>query len=202
MRRLATAILHAGGRCAEPPRSLGGPIASLLSDVLPTEDEGALELPQACATVRSMATDAVRMVVTALAEIAVAEGQPSEEVRATFTCIARALGLSAADARLTLETAIATRLDALVAETAAMAAAGKAASRDALDLAYLQEVMRFDPVAMAQLGAEFAALAVHRLSDVTLLYELEASMFDTSDQGGDTAYQTPGSNPRGSGVES
>lgn len=202
MRRLATAILHAGGRCTESPRRIAGPIASLLMDVLPSQPEDTVDLSNACATLRGLGPEPVRVLATALAEIAVVDGSPTAEMRATFTSVTRALDVPAAEGRMLLEQAIAARLTAFSAEPPAMAAAGRAASREALDLAYLQEVVRFDPVAMAQLGPEFAALAVHRLADVTLLYELEACLFDTDLQGcGDTAVQTPESNPRASGVE-
>jgi hypothetical protein len=35
----------------------------------------------------------------------------------------------------------------------------------------MRQVVRYDPVVMAQLGAEIAALAVHRRADLTLIYD-------------------------------
>jgi uncharacterized tellurite resistance protein B-like protein len=52
------------------------------------------------------------------------------------------------------------------------------ASREAIAAAYLEQIGRYDPAKVSQLGAEFAALAVRKLFEATLAYETLAGMHE------------------------
>lgn len=119
-----------------------------------------------------------KAMASVIAEVAVSGGPPSPTMRATFGAVVRTLGLTVADAEDLLQAALEMQATADLPAVASVWEATPAATRGELDAAYVREITRYDPVAMSEFGAELAALAVHRLSDITLLYEMEVGRLE------------------------
>lgn len=134
-----------------------------------------------CAETPANADDETRRALAAVvAEMAVSTGPPSSAMRKTFADVVRLLGVSAAEGDRLLASAEAAWDDPNGPLPVSFADRDAPATREGLDRAYLRAVARYDPMTMAQFGAHMAALAVHRLSDLTLVYESDVARLDTA----------------------
>jgi DnaJ-domain-containing protein 1 len=178
-----------------------GPLSGLAREEIERAMGEPIDLRATCAGLAGIPPEATALVLAALAEIAASDRALSPREAEVFASVARGLGLNAAEASYALNTAFDVRGGVKPPEAGAAPAPGGAgelpprgvktspaidpriasaervlgvvpgASRDELEAAYLARVQRYNPGRMAELGPEFAALAVHRLADITAAYE-------------------------------
>jgi uncharacterized tellurite resistance protein B-like protein len=158
-----------------------------------------IDVEDACQGLRGIHPEAAATLVGALAQVAACDGTVSFEESHTLDVIGRRLGLTVEDVQDVIESVVRghpawKRHEEPMAETPtpsekasegsdAAAESDNAlyarrllgvaadASREAVAAAYLEQIGRYDPNKVSQLGAEFAALAVRKLFEATLAYE-------------------------------
>lgn len=193
--RLAAAVMAVDGRivdreleAADRLKSLGlGGLEPLIFDELERTSEP-IDVGPACEALRGIHPDAAATLLGLLAQIAASDGRVSREEHALLDTIAAAIGLgdehAAAEAGravpghpawATHEIPVAPTPESQTSRSLGHACrvlgVAPSASRDEIDVAYLALVERYDPHKVAGLGAEFAALAVRKLFEITLAFE-------------------------------
>lgn len=125
-------------------------------------------------------TETRQALAAIVAEIAVSIGPPSPAMRSTFAGVAGLLGLSAEEGERLLASAESAWNQPSELLPDVLWSHDACPTREALDRAYVQAVARYDPVTMSQFGAQMAALAAHRLMDVTVMYEADVARLEAA----------------------
>jgi DnaJ-domain-containing protein 1 len=203
---LAAAVATVDGRITpaelvalERLNELGlGPLAALAAEEMEQIADAPVDLLGSCTRLAALVPDAAPVVVTALAEIAAADGEIERAEIDLLRWIAAALGLTAEEATRLLETVTMAhsvgltasppsiprppdeRVDVAPAPSDTVARArtvlgvGPEADGAEIDRAYRALVERYDPGKVIDLGPDFARLAVRKLALVTDAYDIAA----------------------------
>ena len=180
-----------------------GSLADTVRGELQRATREPVDVPATCAALPRLNEQAGILVLTVLAEIAASDGALSAPERDVFIDVAERLGVdSTAAARILAATrsdeaetdwrrgresvAPYARREPITAGSPQMERAlhvlglAPGASRSTIEAAYVDLVQRYDPAGVAELGAEFAALAVRRLATVTEAYDVALAVASSS----------------------
>lgn len=142
-----------------------------------------LDVGQACTALSAAGPELVDTVLSVLAHVAASDGPVNDDERRVFATIARGLGAGPDETHGHLVSGergdgvppaapvAAHRGDDHVEAFRALGLAPTAGSAE-VDAAFLRFVERYDPVKVAPLGADFAALAVRKLAVLSDVYEI------------------------------
>jgi DnaJ-domain-containing protein 1 len=196
--RLAVAVIAADGRITTTEVAalarlddLGlGPLGAIAREEIARAIDEPIEVRATCAALRPLSPEAAGFLVSVLAEIAASDRLLAPRERDVLGTIAGDLGLVPAATARILEMALGERPAAFRSEPAparmadtehAFRVLGLApgASRSSIELSFLDLVQRYNPARAAELGPEFAALAVRRLATVTAAYEAACASLES-----------------------
>jgi len=196
--RLVVAVMAADGRITASELDaldrldgLGlGPLSDLAREELERAIQEPIDVGATCRSLGALDPDAAALLLAALAEIAASDRLLAPRERETFNVVAAHLGVGAAEAGRILDAAMPgpgkprgaeepapagdPRLEQAYRTLSLEAGAGRAR----VDAAYLGLVQRYNPAKVIELGPEFAALAVHRLADITAAFETARASLD------------------------
>ncbi len=196
--RLAVSVIAADGRITaselaalERLDELGlGPLAPVARAEIERAVHVPVDVEATCAALPPLPDEAATLLVAVLADIAASDRVLAPRERETFTTVADRLGVEPAVAARLLEVAAghlpsepppeppsragerAGAADAARLQALRRLGLEPGASRADVDAAYLGLVRRYDPAKVAELGPEFAALAIRRLAAATDAYDV------------------------------
>jgi uncharacterized tellurite resistance protein B-like protein len=196
--RLAVAVIAADGRITPAEvAALGrldalglGPLSALAREEIERAVQQPIDVEATCAELPRLGEEAAALLLTVLAEIAASDRVLAPRERDVFEAVAGHLGVAPSAAAHILEAAI-SAVGAAEPEGAPPPVRAEAgtpadpsrqralrvlglepgAGRSRIDATYLDLVQRYDPARVADLGPEFAVLAVRRLAAITDAYE-------------------------------
>jgi DnaJ-domain-containing protein 1 len=191
--RLAVAVVAADGRITAAEMAalerldvLGlGPLAELAREEIERAIQQPVDVRATCAALPPLRQETAAVLLTVLAELAATDRLLAPREREVFAAVAGHLGVGAATAAHILEAAMSPRPHHAPEDVAPRLAPGEppaqralralglaaGASRSDIESNYLDLVQRYDPARVAEMGPEFAALAVRRLASITDAYE-------------------------------
>jgi DnaJ-domain-containing protein 1 len=193
--RLAVAVMLADGRMTTAEvAALGGldalglgPLGTVAREEIERAVREPIDVRATCAALPRLDGNAAALLLDALAQVAASDRLLAPRERDVFETIARHLGVGPAGAAHVLARAVAgasegerdaagPHPDAPAADPAlrgALRVLGlePGAGRARIEAAFLDLVQRYDPAKVADLGPEFAALAVRRLAKIADAYE-------------------------------
>jgi len=181
-----------------------GPVSHLAEEELERALVRPIDLRETCEAIVTRSRTACVLVLTALAGIAASDGEVSTEERAVLGTIAAFLGIASDEALHIIGAAAlsaqrpeaGTKIEPLAPlstprhatapplgpgldRACALLGVPATASRAELDAAYLRLAERFDPTEQIPFGADFVALAAHKLGEIT---EAFRALRDTLDE--------------------
>ena len=178
-----------------------GPLSNLAEDEIRAATRHPIDLRATCEGLARATPQAAAVILSVLAEIAASDSSVSPAELDTQRSVATLLGLETSETVHILSAAMTEYGATLAVDSAAPSSAASnpeyveeravtptvhqaelerayrvlgidaAASRAGVDAAYLELVERYNPSKVADLGAEFAALAVRRLAEATSAFE-------------------------------